>query len=151
MPPKTKSDTAMFLLGQPDSVLHPEFLEGVQKDGLQTSVLPLKRTQAASYHWANSEVILYVRDHFGKKNSNISQSDVEKCVADHILKYWMVAGFQTLALFRVEKHIKVEVEKYKNINKAKARNSKTENKRVEYLGRIKKLFDISTPDLETIL
>ena len=42
MPPKTKSDTAMFLLGQPDSVLHPEFLEGVQKDGLQTSILPFK-------------------------------------------------------------------------------------------------------------
>ena len=88
-------------------------------------------------------LFFYARDHFGKKNSNISQSDVEKCVADHILKYWKMARFQTLALFRVEKHIKAEVDKYKNINKAKARNSKTEeNKRVEYLDRIKELFDI---------
>ena len=55
-----------------------------------------------------------------------------------------MAGFQTLALFRVDK--------YKNINKAKARNSKTEeNKRVEYLDRIRKLFDISIKDLEAIL
>ena len=90
------------------------------------------------------KLYFHVKDHFGKKNSNISQIYVEKCVADYILKYWKMAGFQTLALFRVDK--------YKNINKAKARNSKTEeNKRVEYLDRIKKLFDISTPDLETIL
>ena len=70
----------------------------------------------------------------------------------HVIKYWNMAGFKTLQQKNAEKHIRVEVEKYKSINKTRSRSSELEQKkRGEYLERIKHLFDIATPDLENIL
>ena len=40
MPPKTKADTAKFLIGQPDDVLHPEFLHAVIEGKSVDELLP---------------------------------------------------------------------------------------------------------------
>ena len=40
MPPKTKVDTCKPLIGQPDSVLRPEFLQANQERKDDTDVLP---------------------------------------------------------------------------------------------------------------
>ena len=40
MPPKTRADTCKPLIGQPDSVLRPEFLQANQERKDDTDVLP---------------------------------------------------------------------------------------------------------------
>ena len=40
MPPKTKSDTDKSVLGQPDSVMKPDFLLAADEGNLDTDILP---------------------------------------------------------------------------------------------------------------
>ena len=74
MPPKTKSDTAMFLLGQPDSALHPEFIEAVGKDGSVTSTLPFKGPYQLPSIEQTVKLYFFLREIEGKKNRNVSQN-----------------------------------------------------------------------------
>ena len=152
MPPRTKSDTVLFLLGQPDAELHPEFLEAVEQEGVCVAALPFKGPRQLPTIEQVLKLYHFLRERVGKKNCHVSPNLIEGYVASHVVKYWKMAGFQTLTDNNVQKHIRVEVEKYKSLFKAKSRSSKTEeNKREEFLSRIKTLFDIATPDLENIL
>ena len=78
--------------------------------------------------------------------------DICCTVAGHIVKYWKMAGFQTVTMSRVQIHVKKVVEEYKGVNKNRSRTSQTEvKKRENYQDKIKNLFDIATPGLEEIL
>ena len=107
MPPKTKSDTALFLLGQPDSALHPEFIEAVMKDGSVTSTLPFKGPCQLPSIEQTAKLYFFLREIDGKKNRHFSQNAIEGLVFGHILKDWNMAGFNTLTLNNAEKHIKI--------------------------------------------
>ena len=151
MPPKTKAGTVKPLLGQPDSVLHPEFIV-VAKDGNPPEdILPFFQPLNLPCICQVVKLYFFYRE-LDCSNQFVSMDDICSRVAGHVVKYWTMAGLQTVVLPNVKIHVKKAVEEYKSINKNRSRTSQTEvNKREAYLDKIKKLFDIATPGLEDIL
>ena len=149
MPPKTKSDTDKPLLGQPDSVMRPDYLLAVQEGNLDTDILPF----SGPLQLPTSEQILklyfFIREQLGKKNTKVSQDVIANKVCNLVAQYWNMAGYKTVVKFRVVKHIKKELEMYQKINKSRGRSTAAEvEKRELYLKGLKRLFDIAAPDLE---
>ena len=152
MPPKTKADTAIFLLGQPASALHPEFIEAVEKDGPSVGGLLFKGPCQLPTRKQVLMLYFFLREQVGRKNSHVSKHAMEGHVAGHVIKYWKMAGFKTMVLPRVEKHIMNLVEEQKTITKKKGKTSEfIKQQREDYLQSLKHLFDVATPDLENIL
>ena len=148
MPPKTKSDTDKPLLGQPDSVMRPDYLLDVQEGNLDTDILPF----SGPLQLPTSEQILklyfFIREQLGKKNNKVSQDVIANKVCNLVAQYWNMAGYKTVVKFRVVKHIKKELEMYQKINKSRGRSTAGEvEKRELYLKGLKRLFDIAAPDL----
>ena len=82
----------------------------------------------------------------------MSPNNLASKVAPHVIKYWSMAGFQTMVLERVKNNIRKEVDKYQAINKNISRSSETEmKKRKEYLSILAQLFDIACKDLDQML
>ena len=82
MPPKTKGDTCKFLLGQPDSVLLPEYLQAIQVGKGDGDILqwsgPLKLPTLEQV----LKLYFYLREAAGRKNSSVSRAEVVMKVAD---------------------------------------------------------------------
>ena len=94
----------------------------------------------------------YLREMEGKKNRWVSRAEVVNMVAGQVVKLWYMAGFQTVKMYNVVKSLTKEVEKYELIQKARSKTSEVmELRRKNFLENIKKLFDISSPDLEDVL
>ena len=153
MPPKTKAATAKSFLGQPSSVLTDEFLQSSQLgDVNEKDILPFSGPVQLPTVVQVVKLYFYLKEQVGLRNSKISQDDIAKQVYTHILKYWKMAGFLTMSETSVRKKILREVENYQSINKNKNRESQTEkSKRDDYLGNVKKLFDVAVPKLEEML
>ena len=104
MPPKTKAETNKTLLGQPDSVLKSDFIQSVLENK-NDDILPF----SGSLQLPTTEEVLklfyFYRDHFGHKNSHVSQEDIFCKVSAHVIKYWSMSGFQTMSLISVRKKI----------------------------------------------
>ena len=151
MGPKTKADTAKFLLGQPDSDLRQDFLQAGQLGKDDAGILPwLGPLQLPTIEQV-LKLYFYFREVAGRKNSTVPRAEVNK-VAKHAVRYWSMAGFETMKMYNVVIRIKKEVEKYEVLQKNRSKtNEKELMKRQEYVEAIKKLFDIATPDLEDIL
>ena len=152
MPPKTKTGTAKTLLGQPSSVLSNEFLQAVNEQKPDADILPFSRPMQLPTVEQVVKLYFFYKEQAGVRNSKVSQEDICIKVSAQVVKYWKMAGFKTMSEIYVRKNIKKEVEKYQNMNKNKNRVSQTENdKRMVYMGSVKKLFDIAALDLEEIL
>ena len=152
MAPKTKSDTEKPFLGQPDSVMRPDYLLAVQEGNLENDILPFSGPLQLPTSEQVLKLYFFIREHLGKKNGRVSQEEITNKVAFLVSQYWNMAGYKTVVQFRVVKHIKKELEMYQNINKRRERTKGVEvEKRELFLERLKKLFDISAPDLEDII
>ena len=152
MPPKTKTATDKFLIGQPDSALRQEFILAVQQSQDEENIHPWVGPLQLPTREQVLKLYLFYKEHVGLRNSFVSQSDISNKVASHVTKYWYMAGFQTVKMSNVVSHVKKEVMKFQDINKHRSRNSEKEIvKRNEYTTQLGKLFDIATPDLENIL
>ena len=123
MPPKTKSDTEKPMLGQPDSVLKPDFILAAQEGNLDTDILPFSGPLQLPTVEQVLKLYYFIREHLGKKNSRVSQGDIANMVADMVVKYSHMAGYKTVVKFRIVKHIKKEIDKYQNIVKHKERTN----------------------------
>ena len=150
MPPKTRADTCKPLIGQPDSVLRLEFLQANQERKDDTDVLPFSGKLQLPSREQVLKLYLFYRAQPG--SSNDTQKKISSKVAAHVVKYWEMAGYETVVSHRVESHINKEVDKYQKINKNRKRENQTEvKKRQDYLSELNKLFDIATPQLEAII
>ena len=80
MAPTTKAGTAKPLLGQPDSVLSPEFLLAVQENRPCDDILPFDRPLQAQLPSIEQVLKLYyfLREMVGKTNKHVSNFDVSK-------------------------------------------------------------------------
>ena len=154
MAPTTKASTAKPLLGQPDSVLSPEFLLAVQENKPYDDILPFARPLQAQLPSIEQVLKLYyfLREVVGKTNKHVTNLDLSKQVATYVAMYWRMAGFKTLVFFRMVGHVQKVVDAHQKIVRHISRTSPTEvTKREKYVEDIKKLFDIATPGLEEIL
>ena len=137
MPPKTKSDTDKPLLGQPDSVMRPDYLLAVQEGNLDTDILPF----SGPLQLPTSEQILklyfFIREQLGKKNTKVSQDVIANKVCNLVAQYWNMAGYKTVVKFRVVKHIKKELEMYQKINKSRGRSTAAMMMNVPDIGSMK--------------
>ena len=123
MPPKTKSDTDKSLLGQPDSVMNPDFLLAADEGNLDTDILPFCGPLQLPTVEQVLKLYYFMREQLGKKNGRVSQEEIANKVAIMVTKYWDMAGYKTVVQFRIVKHIKKLIEKYQNIMKHKGRTS----------------------------
>ena len=152
MPPKTKSDTDKSVLGQPDSVMKPDFLLAADEGNLDTDILPFSGPLQLPTVEQVLKLYYFIREQLGKKNGRVSQEEIANKVAIMVTKYWDMAGYKTVVQFWIVKRIKKLIEKYQNIMKNKGRTSALEaERRREFSEDIKKLFDIATPDLEDLI
>ena len=152
MPPKTKASTAKSLIGQPESVIKPEFCLATQDGNLDTDILPFSGPLQLPTSEQVLKLFFFIRDILGQRNSHVSQAAIISKVANQVAKYWDMAGYQTVVKFRLENHVKKELTKYQAINKSKDRTMAGEiKKRDDYLQGLGKLFDVATPNLEDIL
>ena len=78
--PTTKSDTAKHLLGQPDSVLRPDFILAVEGGDLEPNLLPFTGPLQLPSSEATLKLYFFYRNILGKKNSKISQQDIVSLV-----------------------------------------------------------------------
>ena len=103
MAPTTKASTAKPLLGQPDSVLSPEFLLAVQENKPYDDILPFVRPLQAQLPSIEQVLKLYyfLREVVGKTNKHVTNLDLSKQVATYVAMYWRMAGFKTLVFFRI--------------------------------------------------
>ena len=116
MPPKLKSDTEKPMIGQPDSVLAPDFILATQHGNLEgTEILPFSGPLQLPSREQVLKLYFFIRDFYGKKNTYISQENIAKVVAEKVSRYWAMAGFKTVVEFRVIKHIKKELDMYQGI------------------------------------
>ena len=76
MPPTTKSDTAKHLLGQPDSVLRPDFILAVEGGDLEPNLLPFTGPLQLPSSEATLKLYFFYRNTLGKKYSKISRQDI---------------------------------------------------------------------------
>ena len=152
MPPKTKSATEKPHMGQPDSVLCPEFVLAVEQGEDDSDILPYSRALKLPIIDQVLKLYFFLRDQTGSKNGHVSQKELSNKVASHVIKYWDMAGYKTMWMATVESHIMKELARYNTINKSRKRTTDGEvKKRAEYAESIKKLFDIASPNLvETI-
>ena len=152
MPPKTKAETNKPVLGQPDSVLCPEFTLAVQEGKPSDDILPFSGPLKLPCIEQVLKLFYYFREQFGKKNGHVGQEEVIYKVIKHVVKYWDMAGFKVKTINNMVGQFKKQLAKYQSINKNQKRSSLTEQKkREDYLQEIKKLFDIATPGLEDLL
>ena len=152
MPPKTKAATAKTLIGQPDSVLTDEFFQAVQVDEAYGELLPFSGALQLPTVEQVVKLFFFLKEQVGPKNSHVSQNQISKKVVAYVVKYWKMAGFETVTEQSMMRKLNQEVEKYQMINKNKNRDSEKEvNKRKEYLDNVKKLFDVAASNLEESL
>ena len=117
MAPTTKAGTAKPLLGQPDSVLSPEFLLAVQENRPCDDILPFARPLQAQLPSIEQVLKLYyfLREMVGKTNKHVSNFDVSKQVSTYVAMYWRMAGFKTLVFFRIVGHVQKLVDAHQKI------------------------------------
>ena len=152
MPPKTKASTETNLLGQPSSFFREEFILANELGKPDHDILPFEGPLQLPCKEQVLRLYLYYRDQAGKFNNAVSPNNLATKVAPHVIKYWSMAGFQTMVLERVKNNIRKEVDKYQAINKNISRSSETEmKKRKEYLSILAQLFDIACKDLDQML
>ena len=152
MAPTTKASTAKPLLGQPDSVLAPDFLVAVQGGQPHDDLLPFARSNQLPTKEQVLKLYYYLREQVGKNNKHVSQLDLSKKVAGFVAAYWNMAGFKTVTFFRIVNHVQKDIESYQKIIKSLPKTSASEvDKREKYQQEIKKLFDVAAPDLEEAL
>ena len=152
MGPKTKAETAKFLLGQPDSVLRQDFLQAGQLGKDDADILPWLGPLQLPTTEQVLKLYFYFREVAGRKNSTVPRAEVVNKVAKYAVRYWSMAGFVTCEMCNVVSRIKKEVEKYEVLQKNRSKTTEKEFlKRQEYVEAIKKLSDIAPSDLEDIL
>ena len=152
MAPTTKASTAKPLLGQPDSVLGPDFLVAVQGGKPYDDMLPFVKSNQLPTTEQVLKLYYYLREQVGRTNSHISQLELSKKVAGLVVPYWKMAGFKTLSSFRTVNHVKKAIDSYQKIIKNLSKTSPSEvAKREKYEQEIKKLFDIAALDIEEAL
>ena len=152
MPPKTKSGTDKPLIGQPSMVLREEFLLANQESRCDENILPFKGPLQLPSNEQVLKLYFYYREQVGSNNQHVTPGSIALRVAKQVVKYWNMAGFQTMVMPRVESHVLKQLKIYQAMNKNRARTSQTEiTKREQYLRDLNKLFDIARQNLEDLL
>ena len=152
MPPKTKSATDKPLLGRPDSALSSEYILAVEQGRDHDDIFPFSGAHKLPTIEQVLKLYFFLREQAGAKNSHVSQKEISCKVASHVVMYWNMAGYKTKVMPRVENSISKELAIYNTILKSRKRTTAGEiKKRTEYFEKIKKLFDIATPNLVEIL
>ena len=90
MPPNTRADTCKPLIGQPDSVLRPEFIQANQEGKDDTDIVPFSGTLQLPSTEQVLKLYFFYRGQPGKSNDN--QKKISSKVAAHVVKYWEMAG-----------------------------------------------------------
>ena len=150
MGPVTKAATAKYLIGQPDSVLRPEFMLAIDAGHVDTDILPFSGPLQLPTSEAVLKLYLFFRNCAGNRNASVSKNQVGSMVVTQLMKYWALAGYTDMVMMKqnITKKVEKEVNKYQTISKSRNRNSPAEvEKREEYLGSILKIFDIASPDI----
>ena len=75
MPPKTKSDTVKFLLGQPDSALRQDFTQAIQQGEGDSDILPWSGSLQLPTLEQVLKLYFYLREAAGKKNSFVTRGE----------------------------------------------------------------------------
>ena len=152
MGPKTKAKTEKFLLGHPDSALREEFLQAHNLGQDEVDILPWSGPLQLPTIEQVLKLYFYLKEVKGKFNSHVSKSEVVNKVAKQVVRYWTMAGFDTVKMFDVVKNITKEVDKYEMLVKDKTKNSEGKvAKREQFKEDIKKLLDIASQSLEETL
>ena len=76
MPPKTKSGSARFLIGQPSSVLSHEFLQAVEEEKNVEDILPFSGCLQLPTKEQVLKLYFFYKDKAGIKNSYVSKHDI---------------------------------------------------------------------------
>ena len=150
MPPNTKSSTVKNLIGQPESVLRPDFILAIETGNLETHHLPFVGPLQLPSSESVLKLYFFYRNMAGQRNSFVNKKEVESKVVNQVMKYWEMAGYKDMVMMKHNIKIKIEkeVKKYQTMNKSRNRNSSAEiEKRGEYLDNLQKLFDIASPDI----
>ena len=150
MAPITKSSTAKNLIGQPESVLRPDFILAIETGNLDTQHLPFNGPLQLPSSEAVLKLYFFYRNIAGQRNSFVNKKEVESKVVNQVMRYWEMAGYKDMVMMKQNIKIKIEkqVTKYQTMNKSRTRNSPAEvDKRREYLDNLQKLFKISSPDI----
>ena len=143
MAPITKSSTAKNLIGQPESVLRPDFILAIETGNLETQHLPFTGPLQLPSSEAVLKLYFFYRNIAGQRNSFVNKKEVESKVVNQVMRYWEMAGYKDMVMMKQNIKIKIEkqVTKYQTMNKSRTRNSPAEvDKRREYLDDLQKLW-----------
>ena len=150
MGPVTKAATAKYLIGQPDSVLKPDFISAIETGNVDTDILPFSGPLQLPTSEAVLKLYFFFRNCAGSKNSTVSKNQVDSMVITQVIKYWTLAGYKDMLMKKqnITKKLDKEFGKYQTISKSRNKNTPLEvKKREEYLESILKIFDIASPDI----
>ena len=138
---RNSQQSTYSLLGNPESVLKPEFLDTTK----QYDVLPFKGKLNLPNREQVVKLYLYQRKLPG--NYRVSKERVAQLVAADICTCWKMANFDTIKKQNIEKKIVREFEEYQNINKNKRDTDRERAVKEKYREDVKKIFDIASKDL----
>ena len=143
----SRSSHSHWLVGPSTSVLKEDFVSSYQHGDSLAGSEPFSGKLMLPTKLQTLKLHLFLKDEAGRKNSTVTPGEITSKVTEVIKHYWSLAGYETLSSPKNKISKLLQDYQYQH-KKRNMSNKKSLEDKEKFEEDLKKLMDISHPDLE---